>query len=259
MSRRTGLLYKKLPPFNDKTMNTNSGDDAEISQSQIKFLEDEIQNSLEKKFKHTATYVHVTSVASGCLFRYTKTHKLKSGLVVEYPCVCDIRDSNNPKHWYWGYCYKVKDEHNDWKFKALSVKRSMVTAVRAAIESNVTIGAITALIKRDVSTEPTVAKKILEEKSSFSLEKKSASGSLYHYIKEQKLKSGLTATYPRVEVERDLNNFNHWYWGYSYEVLVGGEWKGRSLSVPKSKVPAVQSMITNNKTVEEIKKFIQGK
>ncbi|BAZ18519.1 C-5 cytosine-specific DNA methylase (plasmid) [Calothrix sp. NIES-4071] len=240
-------------------MNTNSGDDAEIPQSQIKFLEDEIQNSLEKDFKHNATHIHVTSVASGCLFRYTKTHKLKSGLVVEYPHVCDIRDFNNPKHWYWGYCYKVKDEDDDWKFKALSVKLSMVTTVRAAIECNVSIGAIIALIKGDVSTALTVEKEFLEEKLPFSLEKKSASGSLYHYIKDQKLKSGLTATYPRVEVERDPNNFNHWYWGYSYEVFVGGEWRSRTLSVPKSKVAAVQSMIANNKPVEEIKKFIQGR
>ncbi|BDA75830.1 hypothetical protein CAL7716_099960 (plasmid) [Calothrix sp. PCC 7716] len=255
MGRRTGLLYQKLPRFEYKTMNTSSGDDAEISQPPEKVLEDEIPDSLEKQFKHTAT-IHVTSVASGCLFRYTKTHKIKSGLIVEYPRICDIRDSNNPKHWYWGYCYKVKDEHKDWKFKALSVKRSLVTTVRTAIESHVPIGTIIALIKGDASTEPTVAEKVLEEKAVFSLEKKSASGSLYHYTKDKKLKSGLTASYPRVEVERDPNNFNHWYWGYSYEVFIGGEWKSRTLSVPKCKVAAVWLMIENNKPVEEIKKFI---
>ena len=100
--------------------------------------------------------------------------------------------------------------------------------------------------------------KVLEDGLSNSLERPLASGSLYRYLKYKKLKSGVIASYPALVGARELDNPNHWYWGYSYEVLQDREWKGRSLSVRAHKVSAVQAMIDSRKPVSTIKAFIEG-
>ncbi len=189
------------------------------------------------------------------MYCYLKNVKLKSGLTASYPPVDGVRESDNINHWYWGYNYKVS-EQGEWKSKSLSVSRNKVCTVRLLIESNAPIVAIKDFIKA-LEDSQSISREILEEKAPHSLEKFSASGSLYRYLKHKKLKSGAIASYPAIDGVRDPDNSSHWYWGYSYEVLENGKWKGRSLSVPKSKVLAVRAMINNHKSVCEIKAFIE--
>lgn len=51
-----------------------------------------------------------------------------------------------------------------------------------------------------------------------------ASGCLYRYLKNIKLKLGVIASYPRTKGARNPDNINHWYWGYSYKVLIQQNW-----------------------------------
>ncbi|MDF5720958.1 MAG: hypothetical protein PUP91_10850 [Rhizonema sp. PD37] len=237
-------------------------------------LEETQLHSLEKIFEQKApqetnSHIQVISSSSGSLYRYLKNVKLKSGEIASYPRVSAVRDPDNLKHWYWGYNYKVLED-GSWKTKSHSVQGVRVVGVRRMIENNAPIAAIRAFIKvleDDLSNslekeideiESHSQEKVLEDGSSNSLERPLASGSLYRYLKNKKLKSGAIASYPRVEGVRDLNNPNHWYWGYSYEVLQDGEWKGRSLSVKAHKVSAVQAMIDSHKPVSTIKAFIEG-
>jgi hypothetical protein len=85
---------------------------------------------------------------------------------------------------------------------------------------------------------------------------KTASGSLAPFLENKKLKDGTIVTYPRVHGERDKLNYDHWRWGYYYEVKVNGEWKNKSLPVPARIAPLVREMIDKDYPVEEIKSFI---
>jgi hypothetical protein len=93
-------------------------------------------------------------------------------------------------------------------------------------------------------------------KASQSPKKKTASGSLAPFLENKKLKSGEIITYPRVNGERDKLNYDHWRWGYYYEVKVNGEWRNKSLPLPARIAPLVREMIDKNYPVEEIKSFI---
>ncbi len=88
--------------------------------------------------------------------------------------------------------------------------------------------------------------------------KQIASGCLHPYTKNKKLKSGITATFPRVEGKRNPDNIDHWYWGYSYKEFVDGEWKGKTLPVPKFRVATVRFMISDGMSVAAIKALIKG-
>jgi hypothetical protein len=88
--------------------------------------------------------------------------------------------------------------------------------------------------------------------------KQLASGRLYPYTKNKKLKNGITANFPHVEGKRNPENIDHWYWGYSYKEFVDGEWKRRSLPVPKFRVATVRSMIADGMSVAAIKALIKG-
>ncbi len=224
--------------------------------------------SREKIVAETTRHIQVTESPSGSLYRYLKNVKLKSGEIASYPRIQCGRDPNNLNHWYWGYNYKIL-ESGEWRTKSLSVSRVRVAGVRHMIENNAPITAIKAFIKvleddnadsleREFDEVENNYKKVLEDDSSNSLERPQASGSLYRYLKNKKLKSGAIASYPAVIGVRSPDNPNHWYWGYSYEVLEDREWKGRSLSVPRHKVAAVQAMIDDHKLVNEIKAFIEG-
>jgi DNA N-6-adenine-methyltransferase (Dam) len=234
-------------------------DELEISREKV--LVDEAPFSLEKNLEplEALETLHiVVSSSSGSLYRYLKNNKLKSGIVASYPRVEGARDPDNLNHWYWGYNYKIL-VGGSWKSKSVSVSRQKVHAVRQMIESSTSVATIKDFI-RVLAENPEISReRVLEEKAPFSLEKKSASGRLYSYTKDKTLKSGVIASYPRVTGERDPNNLEHWYWGYSYEVLENGEWRGRSLSVPRNKVAPVQAMIDSHKTINEIKSFIEGK
>lgn len=235
-------------------------DETKISRENL--LVDEVPFSLEKNLEPSeapeTSHIEVVSSPSGSLYRYLKNNKLKSGIVASYPRVEGARDTDNLNHWYWGYNYKVF-VGGSWKSKSMSVSRPKVHAVRQMIESSTSVSVIRDFIKVLKDDLEISRERVLEEKAPFSLEKKSASGRLYPYTKDKTLKSGVVASYPRVAGERDPNNLEHWYWGYSYEVLEKGEWRGRSLSVPRSKVAPIQAMIDSHKTVSEIKSFIEGK
>lgn len=71
-----------------------------------------------------------------------------------------------------------------------------------------------------------------------------ASGWLEPYTKTKLLKSGITATYPLVEGERDLDNPAHWYWAYRWEEKIQGtksdnRYVTRAVSWPRHQVEAV--------------------
>ncbi|MBR8832535.1 MAG: hypothetical protein DSM106950_00445 [Stigonema ocellatum SAG 48.90 = DSM 106950] len=224
--------------------------------------------SREKIEAETTSRIQVTKSASGSLYRYLKNVLLKSGEIASYPRIQGDRDPENLKHWYWGYNYKIFEDGN-WKTKSLSLTRNRVSGVRYMIEKNAPITAIRAFIKvleddnagsleREFDETEGNHRKVLEDSSSNSLERPKASGSLYRYLKNKKLKSGAVASYPAVEGVRDPDNPSHWYWGYSYEVLEDGDFQGRSLSVPRHKVRGVQAMIGSHRAVNEIRALIEG-
>jgi DNA-binding FrmR family transcriptional regulator len=206
----------------------------------------------------TPSITEVVSSPSGSLYRYLKNIKLKSGQIASYPRTSGEREPSNLNHWYWGYNYKIK-ESSSWKTKSLSVPRGKVDTVRRMIESNTPCSEIRHFLKVLEDDRNFSREKVLEEKQSFSLEKNQASGSLYQYLKNKKLKSGMVASYPRVDGVRDPHNLRHWYWGYSYEVFKDSRWVSRTLSVPQHKVVAVRIMIDSHKSVSQIKAFIEQK
>ncbi|MBD2778638.1 hypothetical protein [Iningainema tapete] len=99
----------------------------------------------------------------------------------------------------------------------------------------------------------------LEEKSPKISSKKNPSGCLYRYLEHKTLKSGIVATYPRVEGIRNPNNLNHWRWGYNWEEKINGVWKNRSIAVPRRLVSLVKSMISEGKPTSEIRAFIKSR
>jgi hypothetical protein len=93
--------------------------------------------------------------------------------------------------------------------------------------------------------------------------KEQASGWLEHYTKEKKLKSGASASYPRVDGERDPENPEHWYWAYRYEEKREGAksdngYVTRAVSLPQCKVEAVRLAIARQWSVEKILQFVRG-
>ena len=91
--------------------------------------------------------------------------------------------------------------------------------------------------------------------------KRRASGWLEHYTKNKKLKSGLIATYPRCEGERDPDNPDHWYWAYRWEEKQKGAKSDngcvtRAVSLPREKVQAVSLAIARDWPVKKILSFI---
>ncbi|WP_396019826.1 MULTISPECIES: hypothetical protein [Nostocaceae] len=83
-------------------------------------------------------------------------------------------------------------------------------------------------------------------------------GCLYKYLENKKLKSGDIVSYPRVIGHRDIDNPNHWRWGFNWEEKVSGEWKGRSIgSIPVGAIPMIQSMQKEGVPLEEIIGFIK--
>jgi len=104
------------------------------------------------------------------------------------------------------------------------------------------------------------SKKFLEDKvqlpNHFSY--KSASGCLYRYLENKKLKNGAIASYPRISGLRDVDNPHHWRWGYSWEDKVDGQWRNHSIYVPKKLVCIVRAMIDSNTPSMTIRNFVQG-
>lgn len=95
------------------------------------------------------------------------------------------------------------------------------------------------------------------------LKKGKASGWLEQYTKTKKLKSGVTATYPLCEGERDPDNPEHWYWAYRYEekrenARSDNGYVTRAVSLPRVKVEAVQLVVALGWSVAKILQFIRG-
>jgi hypothetical protein len=253
-------VFKDYGTVHVPTLKKLSADESEISRE--KLSADVTPFSLEKNLEPLeapkTSYIEVVSSQSGSLYRYIKNIKLKSGVITSYPRIEGARGPDNLNHWYWGYSYKVIIA-GSWKSKSLSISRAKVGAVRIMIGICTSVEVIKDFIKVLGDESEISREKVLGEKTEFSLEKKSASGHLYQYLKNKTLKSGVIASYPRVEGERDPNKLEHWYWGYSYEVLENDEWRRHSLSIPRSMVAPIQAMIDSHKTINQIKSFIEGK
>jgi hypothetical protein len=107
-----------------------------------------------------------------------------------------------------------------------------------------------------------------KQNNSFPLElepttKGKASGWLERYTKTKKLSSGNSATYPRVQGERDPDNSEHWYWAYRWEekrdtAKSDNGYVTRAVSLSKNKVEAVQIAIARRWSQEKILSFIRG-
>ncbi|AFZ27239.1 hypothetical protein Cylst_5203 [Cylindrospermum stagnale PCC 7417] len=90
------------------------------------------------------------------------------------------------------------------------------------------------------------------------LDKSKASGHLYKYIENKKLKDGCIVSYPKVEI-RDSDNITHWRWGYQWEYKdEDGRWRNKSIACPVSLVPLVKQMIERNHPVVKIREFIES-
>ncbi len=92
--------------------------------------------------------------------------------------------------------------------------------------------------------------------------KRLASGWLEPYTKNKKLKSGLIATYPRVEAKRDPDNPKHWYWAYKWEeknsnAKSANGFVSRAVNVPVVKVEAVKTAIAFRWPVKKVLQYLR--
>jgi hypothetical protein len=76
------------------------------------------------------------------------------------------------------------------------------------------------------------------------------------FLETKKLKSG-TRTYPHVEGFRDPDNYNHWRWGFYYEVKIGNRWCNRSKSVTSVKAPIIKQMLNDGFSCDRILEFLE--
>ena len=111
--------------------------------------------------------------------------------------------------------------------------------------------------KHDLPPSYSSTKSRAESEPEFSSKKK-PSGCLYRYLEHKKLKSGMIASYPRVEGDRDPDKIDHWRWAYNWEEKIHDEWKNRSIAVPKHLVSVIKTMINANTPALEIREFIKS-
>jgi len=69
---------------------------------------------------------------SGSLYKFLQNKKDKAGRVLSYPKVEEQRDPDNPRHWFWAYCWDEKTE-DGWKTRKRSVSVEKLAAVRNAM------------------------------------------------------------------------------------------------------------------------------
>jgi hypothetical protein len=75
--------------------------------------------------------------------------------------------------------------------------------------------------------------------------------------------SGVTRTikgkiYPIVDGDRDPDNLLHWNWQYTYkEKTSPGQFRSRSVSVSRSKVSEVRSMLSSSRSISDILTFLE--
>ena len=93
--------------------------------------------------------------------------------------------------------------------------------------------------------------------------KRKASGWLERYTKTKKLKSGDSATYPRVEGERDSDNSEHWYWMWRYELKDSSAassrgYRTKAFHIEISKVLVVKSAIAQGLGIDQILSIVRS-
>jgi hypothetical protein len=67
-------------------------------------------------------------------------------------------------------------------------------------------------------------------------------------------------TYPIVDGDRDPDNFQHWNWQYTYKEKIPNKgFRSRSVSVPRTKVSEVRSMLTSGSLISEILVYLGKK
>lgn len=106
------------------------------------------------------------------------------------------------------------------------------------------------------------------QNNSFPLEpepttERKASGWLERYTKTKKLKSGNSATYPRVEGEREPNNSEHWYWMWRYELKDSSAassrgYRTKAFHIEISKVLVVKSAIAQGLGIDQILSIVRS-
>ncbi|RUS93794.1 hypothetical protein DSM106972_095530 [Dulcicalothrix desertica PCC 7102] len=82
-------------------------------------------------------------------------------------------------------------------------------------------------------------------------------GCLYKFVDKKTLSSGAEVFYPRVTGTRDPDNIKHWYWGFSWEEKVDGQWKNRSVRCHTGAVSIVMAMQNQCLPLTEIISFIK--
>jgi hypothetical protein len=67
-------------------------------------------------------------------------------------------------------------------------------------------------------------------------------------------------TYPIVDGDRDPDNLQHWTWQYTFKEKIPNEgFRSRSVSVPRTKVLEIHSMLTSGSSISEILAFLGRK
>lgn len=102
----------------------------------------------------------------------------------------------------------------------------------------------------------TIPEKFLE--SDLNSQQIRSQGCLYQYLEKKKLLDGSIAFYPRVIGERDPDDPRLWRWGFNWDEIVGGIWKGRSIgSIPYGAVTMIRTLQKQGATREDIIAFIK--
>ncbi|GAX38938.1 DNA cytosine methyltransferase [Nodularia sp. NIES-3585] len=94
------------------------------------------------------------NVSVGCLYPYLESKKLQDGSTAFYPRIIGERDSNNPKHWRWGFNWK-ETINSVWKGRSIgSIPCGAVPMIRAMQLQGATREEIIAFIKRAKTKSP---------------------------------------------------------------------------------------------------------
>jgi hypothetical protein len=83
------------------------------------------------------------------------------------------------------------------------------------------------------------------------------SGSLCQFIQIKIALDGSPREYPKIDVERDPHNVDHYFWSYSFKHKIGNKFVTRSKSVPRPKVQAVADLISKGASVAKILRFLE--
>lgn len=84
----------------------------------------------------------------GCLYKYLENKKLKDGTIASYPRVTGERESDNPKHWRWGFNWEEKID-GQWKNRSLGcIPVGAIPMIQSMQKSDVSLQEIIDFIRR---------------------------------------------------------------------------------------------------------------